>query len=72
MSHVVAWPIFFFLILWEKLAARSVHSYEKCSFFNIVSRLDPFPYVFGHMRVSYIRIAWNDKSATCSCVANGF
>ena len=28
------------------MAARSVYIYEKCSFFNIVNHLDPFPYVF--------------------------
>ena len=39
----------FFFILWVRLAGRSVHSYEKWSFVNIVSRFCPFPQVFGHV-----------------------
>ena len=58
-------PKCFFFLLWVRLAGGSVHSYKKWSFFSIVSRL-------AYEWIAYIRIAWNDKSVTCSCVANEF
>ena len=48
VSHEVACPIvFFFFILWVRLAGRSVQSYEKWSFFSAFSCLGLFPQVFG-------------------------
>ena len=31
-----------------------------------------FPKFLGKLRSGYIRIVWNDKSATCSCGSNCF
>ena len=51
VSHVVAYPIIFFVVvLWERLAGRSVQSYEKWSFFSVFNSLDPFPDVFRQVK----------------------
>ena len=48
--------------------------YKEWSLLGIFSCLDLFFHVFEQVKkeVVYIRIAWNDKSVTCSCVANYF
>ena len=42
--------IFFCVILWLRLAERSVQSCEKWSFFGVFSRLGLFPQVFGQVK----------------------
>ena len=47
--HVVAYPIFYF-VLWAKLVEKSVESYEKWWFFSVFNRLDHFAHVFRQVK----------------------
>ena len=47
--HVVAYPIFYF-VLWAKLVGKSVESYEKWWFFSVFNRLDHFAQVFRQVK----------------------
>ena len=55
------------------MAGRIAQTYEKQSFLSIFSRVGlSFPGFQAGEEVAYIRIAWNDKSGTYSCVLNCF
>ena len=49
ISHVVACP-FVSVVSWSRLVGRSAQTYEKWSFYSIVSRLAPFYRVFAQVK----------------------
>ena len=67
VSHVVASSIVFILF-----CERSWQNFEKWSFYSVLSVWVLFPKFLADKGATYVRIAQNNKSVTCSCVPNCF
>ena len=48
--EAVCVPNCFYFVLWSRSTGRIIQSFGKWSFFNMFSRLGPFPHVFGKVK----------------------
>ena len=73
VSHVFACPIVFFFCFMSEFGRKECSQLSKNDhFFVQLAAQVLFPKFLSKEGVVYVRIAWNDKSATWSCVASGF
>ena len=70
--HVVVSQLFSFFLMIEIGRETGVRIYEEWSFFYNSHSFRFFPKFLGRLWVAYIRIAWNSKGATSSCLPNYF
>ena len=72
MPHGAACAIIFILFYDRSWQGEVLRLMKDLFFFSISSRFGQFPEIFGQVKEWFVRIAWNDNSATRSCLPNGF
>lgn len=73
--YVMACPMVFVLScgrVWSRSAGKGAQTCESWLFFSNFCQLRLPLKSLGRLRVTYIKIAWNCKSAACKHVLNGF